>query len=269
MHIKLLWYGNNFIKWCTLNNNISVPAVNSLKLLELRNIALQMDLHFNSLTYLQPDIFPESLKTLDLSYNFLASPDPAAFQKRFHCDSGLEDFLTWLNGTKVTFPDPGVVEFSCDFPSNLHGVSLLNYSTVISCEEDDEGLVQELRLSLFVVCSALIVLIIVGMIVLDRLREYFFKVYKKVIARILEGPRKNPLADGPPYNAYLCFSNNDYKWVETALLKRLDSQLAELLLRGQKREDHLSNIRDAIWGSRKTVCIVSKEFLKDGWCLEA
>uniref|UniRef100_A0AAV2KE11 TIR domain-containing protein n=1 Tax=Knipowitschia caucasica TaxID=637954 RepID=A0AAV2KE11_KNICA len=34
-------------------------------------------------------------------------------------------------------------------------------------------------------------------------------------------------------------------------------------------EDHLVNIRDAMWGSRKTLCVVSKQFLKDGWCLEA
>ncbi|XP_029487348.1 toll-like receptor 5 [Oncorhynchus nerka] len=330
MHIEFLWYGNNFIKWCTLNNNISVPALNSLKLLELRNIALQMiwargecmhvfqhlgkllsldlsfnslqtlpdgifkglisleemDLHFNSLTYLKPDIFPESLKTVDLSYNFLASPDPEAFhslswinlyRNQFHCDCGLEDFLTWLKGTNVTFPDPGVNEFSCEFPSDLHGISLLNFSSVISCEEDDERLVQELRLSLFIGCTALIILIMVGSIVFARLRGFLFKVYKKLTARILEGPRRDPSADGPRYDAYLCFSNNDYKWVETALLKRLDSQFAErnvLRCCFEVRdfipgEDHLFNIRDAIWGSRKTVCIVSKEFLKDGWCLEA
>ncbi|XP_055728562.1 toll-like receptor 5 [Salvelinus fontinalis] len=330
MHIEFLWYGNNFIKWCTLNNNISVPAVNSLKLLELRNIALQMiwargecmhifenlgkllsldlsfnslqalpdgifkglisleemDLHFNSLTYLKADIFPESLKTVDLSYNFLASPDPEAFhslswinlyRNQFHCDCGLEDFLTWLKGTNVTFPDPGVNEFSCEFPSDLHGISLLNYSSVILCEEDDERLVQELRLSLFIGCTALIILIMVGTIVFARLRGFLFKVYKKVTARILEGPRMDPSAGGPRYDAYLCFSNNDYKWVETALLNRLDSQFAErnvLRCCFEVRdfipgEDHLFNIRDAIWGSRKTVCIVSKEFLKDGWCLEA
>ncbi|XP_045062868.1 toll-like receptor 5 [Coregonus clupeaformis] len=65
------------------------------------------------------------------------------------------------------------------------------------------------------------------------------------------------------------FINNDYKWVETALLNRLDSQLAECnVLRCCFKardfiagEDHLSNIRDTIW--------VSKEFLKNGWCLEA
>uniref|UniRef100_A0A4W5QS28 Toll like receptor 5 n=1 Tax=Hucho hucho TaxID=62062 RepID=A0A4W5QS28_9TELE len=103
---------------------------------------VEMDLHFNFLTYLQPDIFPETLKTLDL-LQFLASPDPAAFhslswinlyRNRFHCDCGLEDFLMWLNGTNVTFPDPGMDEFSWDFPSNLHGVSLSGDITLVNMQ---------------------------------------------------------------------------------------------------------------------------------------
>uniref|UniRef100_A0A3P9A171 Toll-like receptor 5 n=3 Tax=Esox lucius TaxID=8010 RepID=A0A3P9A171_ESOLU len=326
-HIELFWYGNNFIQWCTLNSDISVPAENSLKFLELRNIALQviwargqcfnlfenlskllglylsfnslqalpdgifnglvtleeMDLSSNFLTYLQPDIFPESLKNIDLSNNFLASPDPAAFHSlswinlhgnRFHCDCLLKDFLTWLNGNNGTFYEPGVAEFSCEFPSDLRGVPLLNYSRVISCDEDDEGLTQELMLSLFVSCSTLIVLFTVGTIGFARFRGYIFRVYKKVIARVMEGPIKKPQSQ---YDAFFCFSNNDYKWVESALLNRLDSQIAEsnvLRCCFEARdfipgEDHLCNIRDAIWGSRKTVCVVSKQFLKDGWCLEA
>ncbi|KAL1020753.1 hypothetical protein UPYG_G00004190 [Umbra pygmaea] len=181
-HIEHFWYGNNFIQWCNLQSNISVPLINSLKLLELRNIALQsiwsrgkclevfenlgkllsldlsfnslqslpdgifnglvsleeMDLSFNSLTYLQTDIFPRSLNVLDMSHNFLASPDPATFHSlrlinlfnnRFQCDCHLKDFLMWLNGTNVTFLDPGVAEFSCEFPADLHGVSLLNFSS--------------------------------------------------------------------------------------------------------------------------------------------
>uniref|UniRef100_A0AAY5KCQ5 LRRCT domain-containing protein n=1 Tax=Esox lucius TaxID=8010 RepID=A0AAY5KCQ5_ESOLU len=157
-HIERIWYGNNFIQWCTLNSDISVPAINSLKLLELRNIALQalpdgifnglvtlevMDLSYNFLTYLQPDIFPKSLKRVDLSYNFLASPDPAAFRSlswinlhgnRFHCDCLLKGFLTWLKGTNVTFAKTSVAKFTCDFPSDLHGVSLLNYSRFFMTE---------------------------------------------------------------------------------------------------------------------------------------
>lgn len=240
---------------------------------------VEMDLSFNSLTYLQANIFPESLTTLDLSNNFLATPDPRTFgflrtvglrNNLFHCDCDLVPFLTWLNGTNVTFSSD-VDEFRCEFPAELHGVRLSNYSTAL-CEEDDEGLMQELRFPIFITSSIILIFVIVGTIAFVRLRGYLFIAYKKVVVRVLEGPKREPGGD-VKYDAYLCFSNKDYRWVEGALLKRLDSQLAEhniLRCCFEARdflpgEDHLSNIRDAVWGSRKTVCVVSKEFLKDGW----
>ncbi|XP_026174563.1 toll-like receptor 5 [Mastacembelus armatus] len=95
----------------------------------------EMDLSSNSLTYLQPDIFPRSLKVLNLSNNFIASPDPATFRSldildlnmnRFHCDSSLRGFLTWLNETNITFRSP-VQELRCEFPSGFYRVPLLDY----------------------------------------------------------------------------------------------------------------------------------------------
>nr|QFE31819.1 toll-like receptor 5S [Sillago sinica] len=95
-----------------------------------------MDLSSNSLTYLKPDVLPRSLKVLNLSNNFIASPDPAAFQSlrflnlesnRFHCDPNLRSFLAWLSTTNVTFLSP-VDELRCEFPSVFYQVSLLDYS---------------------------------------------------------------------------------------------------------------------------------------------
>lgn len=97
---------------------------------------VNMDLSSNALTYLQPDVLPRSLRRLDLSNNFIAAPDPTAFcslshlhlgSNRFHCDSNLRDFLTWLNQTEVTFLSP-VETLRCEFPPSLHKVPLLEYS---------------------------------------------------------------------------------------------------------------------------------------------
>ncbi|XP_076612802.1 toll-like receptor 5 [Chaetodon auriga] len=247
---------------------------------------IEIDLSFNALTYLQPDVFPVSLKQLHLKSNFLASPDPTTFRSlsflsltvnRFHCDCHLESFLNWLTTTNITFLSP-VEEFRCEFPAALRYVPLLYYSTIMEpCEEDDEKAIQGLKLALFIFSVLLITTVILSGIVYARLRGHIFIIYKKIVRRVLEGPKLEFPVDMMQYDAFFCFSNSDYGWVEAALLKKLDKQFSEEnifcccfeardFLPG---EDHLSNIRDAIWGSRKTVCIVSKEFLKDGWCLEA
>lgn len=320
--IQFVLYGENSIKWCTLNKEFRIPENNSLKQLDIHGSSLQIiwaqgdclnlfdrlknllhlnmslnsltilpagifnglssvveiDLSSNALTYLQSHIFPASLKILHLSNNFLASPDPSVFQSlhflslsenRFHCDCTLEGFLTWLNMTNVTFINP-VEEYRCEFPTAFHGLPLLEYSQIIEpCEGDDEKAVQALRFTLFILASILIVSVILSGIIYARLRGHIFIIYKKIVGRVLEGPKLPPTENNSQYDIFLCFSNSNYKWVEDALLKKLDKQFSEEnlfhccfeardFLPG---EDHLSNIRDAIWGSRKTLCVVSKEFL--------
>ncbi|XP_044026281.1 toll-like receptor 5 isoform X3 [Siniperca chuatsi] len=234
----------------------------------------------------QPDVFPVSLKRLDLSKNFLASPDPTTFRylstfsmaaNRFHCDCNLESFLEWLNKTNVTFLSP-VEEYRCEFPAALHNLPLLHYATIVKpCNEDDEKAIQALKFAVFIISALLIITVLLSGIVYARFRGHIFIIYKKIVGRVLEGPKPTPPVDKMQYDAFLCFSDGDYDWVEAALLKKLDNQFSEGnifrccfeardFLPG---EDHLSNIRDAIWCSRKTVCIISKQFLKDGWCLEA
>ncbi|KAM8846658.1 toll-like receptor 5 [Synchiropus picturatus] len=245
-----------------------------------------LDLSSNSLTYLQQDVFPRHLETLFISNNFLAAPDPQTFRSlrfidlaknRFHCDCKLEPLLAWMNETNVTSMSP-LEDMRCEFPAELYNVPLLDYSVVVEpCEEDDEEDVRELQFALFVFSAVLVVSVVLSGMVHARLRGHIYVIYKKMVGRVLEGPKHEPHLEDRQYDAYLCFSNNDYQWVETALLKKLDNQFAEEnLLRCcfEARdflpgEDHLSNIREAIWGSRKTVCVVSKEFLNDGWCLDA
>ncbi|XP_030626731.1 toll-like receptor 5 [Chanos chanos] len=243
-----------------------------------------LDLSLNYLTYLPPDIFPKSLKAVNLAHNSLGSPDPNIFttlslidlsNNLFICDCHLKEFLMWMNDTNVTFFRP-VNELTCEFPEALHGVPLTEYN-IESCQEDDDALFEKLRVLLCVMCTTLITLITCSTIAFVRFRGYFFKFYKEVTLKIVADSPKTPTADDCPYDVYICFNSSDFKWVERALLKKLDSQFSEqnhLRCCIEARdfipgEDHLSNMRNAIWGSKKTVCVVSKKFLRDGWCLEA
>uniref|UniRef100_I3IYJ3 Toll like receptor 5 n=1 Tax=Oreochromis niloticus TaxID=8128 RepID=I3IYJ3_ORENI len=268
--------------------NISLNSLTTLPNGIFRGLSsiTEMDLSYNALTFLQPDVFPISLKWLHISNNFLASPDPMTFQSlsilslsatHFHCDCNLGNFLEWLNTTNVTFLSP-IEDLRCEFPAAFQGLPLLNYSTIIEpCEMDPEQAVRGLKFAVFLFSASLIITVLLTGIIYARLRGQIFIIYKKIISRVLKGPKLMPLVDEMRYDAFICFSNRDYRWVEAALLKKLDNQFLEEnlfhccfeardFLPG---EDHLSNIRDAIWSSRKTLCIVSKEFLKDGWCLEA
>ncbi|XP_008289782.1 toll-like receptor 5 [Stegastes partitus] len=246
----------------------------------------ELDLSYNALTYLQTDVFPVSLEKLYLSSNFIASPDPMTFQSliflslsenRFHCDCNLEGFLTWLNVTNVTFLSP-VEEFRCEFPADVHDRPLWQYVLDVElCEQDDEKAVAGLKFALFIFSALLVTTVILSGIVYARLRGHIFIIYKQIVGKVIEGPKPAPPENEMQYDAFLCFTNSDYGWVEAALLSKLDNQFSEEnifhccfeardFLPG---EDHLSNIRDAVWGSKKTVCVVSRQFLKDGWCLEA
>ncbi|KAK5903933.1 hypothetical protein CgunFtcFv8_007673 [Champsocephalus gunnari] len=189
----------------------------------------------------------------------------------------IKSFLKWLNVTNVTFASP-TEEYRCEFPAALQNLPLGNFSRVIEpCGEDDAKAIQDLQLALFIFNAVLVITVILSGFIYARLRGHIFIIYKTIVGRVLEGPKPNLPVDEVQYDAFLSFSENDYGWVEAALLKKLDNQFSEEnlfrccfeardFLPG---EDHLTNIRDAIWSSRKTVCVVSKEFLKDGWCLEA
>lgn len=100
----------------------------------------ELDLSSNALTYLPPDVLPKSLRILHLGNNFIGSPDPNAFvslnyldlkMNRFHCNSDLRSFLSWLSSTNVTFLSP-LQELQCEFPSCRYKVPLLDYYTQLT-----------------------------------------------------------------------------------------------------------------------------------------
>ncbi|XP_001919052.2 toll-like receptor 5 [Danio rerio] len=244
---------------------------------------LILDLSFNSLKYLPTDVFPKTLQVLHLDYNSIYSVDPNLFStlsylslmnNDFRCDCDLKDFQTWLNQTNITFVH-SIEDVTCASPEDQYMVPVVSSS--IQCEdEEEERRTEKLRLVLFISCTVLIILFSASTIVYISRRGVIFKIYKKLIGKFDNKPQEEPDANGFLYDVYLCFSSRDMKWVERALLKRLDSQFSEhntLRCCFEERdfipgEDHLTNMRNAIQHSRKTICVVSKHFLKDGWCLE-
>ncbi|NXD10508.1 TLR5 protein, partial [Nothocercus nigrocapillus] len=263
-----------------LNNNylsaLPQEAFRGLTSLQRLNLAS------NLLSHLSPGVFPQSLKNLNLSGNQLFSPEPEVFMtlsildithNNYVCDCTLKNLLLWLNETNVTLAGSDADRY-CVHPPAFAGVPLssLLYD---GCDEDE--LQQSLRFSVFIITFVTLVMFQMAIIIFTRCRGFCFVWYKTVTRTLMDSRQQAADTSECRYDAYLCYSRNDFEWVQHALLKHLDAQYFgknRFALCFEERdflpgEDHMNNIRDAIWNSRKTVCIVTRQFLKDGWCLEA
>ncbi|XP_053794135.1 toll-like receptor 5 [Vidua chalybeata] len=263
-----------------LNNNYlsALPqeifrGLTSLKILNLAS---------NLLSHLSPGLFPQSLTNLNLSGNQLFSPEPEVFitlsilditHNNYVCDCALKSLLVWLNETNVTLSGSQSDRY-CVYPPAFEGVPL-SHMIYDGCDEDE--LQQTLRFSLFIFFSVILLVFLVAVVIFTRCRGICFIWYKTTTKRLIDNQPRAADKSEYKYDAYLCYSKNDFEWVQNSLLKHLDSQYFDknrFTLCFEERdflpgEEHINNIRDAIWSSRKTICIVTRHFLKDGWCVEA
>ncbi|NXB70592.1 TLR5 protein, partial [Donacobius atricapilla] len=241
-----------------------------------------LNLASNLLSHLSPGLFPQSLTNLNLSGNQLFSPEPEVFMtlsildithNSYVCDCALKSLLVWLNETNVTLAGSESDRY-CVYPPAFERVPL-SHLTYDDCDEDE--LQQALRFSLFIIFSVIILVLLVAVIIFTHCRGICFIWYKTITKRLIDNQPRVADESEYKYDAYLCYSKNDFEWVQNSLLKHLDSQYFDknrFTLCFEERdflpgEEHINNIRDAIWNSRKTICIVTRQFLKDGWCVEA
>lgn len=268
--LQILYLSNNYL-------NFLPPGIFN-DLVALRMLSLSA----NKLTVLSPGSLPANLEILDISRNQLFSPDPALFSSlrvldithnEFVCNCELSTFISWLNQTNVTlFGSPADVY--CMYPNSLLGGSLYNISTE-DCDEEEA--MRSLKFSLFILCTVTLTLFLVITLVVIKFRGICFLCYKTIQKLVFKDKVWSLEPGAYRYDAYFCFSSKDFEWAQNALLKHLDAHYSSrnrLRLCFEERdfipgENHISNIQAAVWGSRKTVCLVSRHFLKDGWCLEA
>lgn len=268
--LQVLYLNNNYLTFLP-------PGVFS-DLTALRGLSLNS----NRLTVLSPGDLPPNLEILDVSRNQLLSPDPDVFaslrfvditHNKFICECELSAFIRWLNQTNVTIFGSHA-DIYCMYPNSLSGTSLYSVSTD-GC--DEEEILRSLKFSLFILFTVTLVLFLLTVLTVVKFRGFCFLCYKMVQRLLFEDRTLGRDSDTYTYDAYLCFSSKDFEWVHNALLRHLDAQYSDqnrFRLCFEERdfmpgENHIANIHNAVRSSRKVVCLVSRHFLRDGWCLEA
>ncbi|XP_029976344.1 toll-like receptor 13 [Salarias fasciatus] len=177
----------------------------------------------------------------------------------FACDCSNAAFIEWAktnNQTQVV----NAHEYGCAFPPSRHGARLMDFDTQ-SCFLD-------LGLVCFASSGALVVLTLLASFVHHFLRWQMLYAYRLFLAFLYDRRRKRA---GPErYDAFVSYNVHDEDWVYRHLLPELEGRQGwRLCLHHrdfQPGRPILENITDAIYSSRKTLCVVSRRYLQSEWC---
>ncbi|TNN45019.1 Toll-like receptor 13 [Liparis tanakae] len=178
----------------------------------------------------------------------------------FTCDCNNAWFQRWVvtdKQTQVYDAD----NFVCNYPSELNGKKLLDFD-VQSCIVDTEFI-------LFISSMCMILLVMLVSFTNHFLGWQLAYAYYLFRAFLFDLKLKNK-HDPNQYDAFVSYNNHDELWVMRELVPRLEGEQGwKLCLHHRDFEPGkpiIDNITDAIYGSRKTICVISRRYLKSEWC---
>uniref|UniRef100_A0A3P9PVS7 TIR domain-containing protein n=1 Tax=Poecilia reticulata TaxID=8081 RepID=A0A3P9PVS7_POERE len=223
--------------------------------------AFQSNLQLKSVTFVETDMSNldpnllqpiPNLQTLDLSNCKIKALD-------FMVQNEIS-FILWAKNQKQT-QVANTHQYICSFPTDKRGSLLFDYD-ILSCWDDSSFFC-------FVSSSCLVVLTLVTSFVYNFLRwelGYTFHFFRA----FLYDSRKRKDGDDPQFDTFVSYHINDEDWVYREMLPMLEEEQGwRLCLHHrdfQPGKPIIGNISDAIYGSRKTICVISRSYLESKWC---
>ncbi|XP_064874114.1 toll-like receptor 13 [Oncorhynchus nerka] len=150
-------------------------------------------------------------------------------------------------------------DYNCSYPDNLRGTKLLD----LSCSVD-------VGFFYFLSTTSLVLLTLLGSIIYHLLRrQVVYSFFFFFVAFLYDTKRRNRRA-AYQYDAFVSYNTHDEPWVPRELLTELEGQQGwKLCLHHrdfQPGKPIIENITDAIYWSRKTICVISRHCLESEWC---
>ncbi|TDG97505.1 hypothetical protein EPR50_G00226680 [Perca flavescens] len=178
----------------------------------------------------------------------------------FTCDCDNAWFKRWaLNNTQTQVFD--AYNFVCNYPPDLKNTKLLDLD-VRSCTVDTGFIC-------YISTTFTIVLFMVVSFTYHFLRWQLAYAYYFFLALLFQTKHKNKQGHDQ-YDAFISYNTYDEPWVIRELLPKLEGEQGwRLCLHHRDFEPGkpiIDNITDAIYGSRKTICVISRRYLESEWC---
>uniref|UniRef100_A0A3P9PVX7 TIR domain-containing protein n=1 Tax=Poecilia reticulata TaxID=8081 RepID=A0A3P9PVX7_POERE len=242
-------------------HRLEVLDISDNKVTDLEMDAFQSNLQLKSVTFVETDMSNldpnllqpiPNLQTLDLSNCKIKALD-------FMVQNEIS-FILWAKNQKQT-QVANTHQYICSFPTDKRGSLLFDYD-ILSCWDDSSFFC-------FVSSSCLVVLTLVTSFVYNFLRwelGYTFHFFRA----FLYDSRKRKDGDDPQFDTFVSYHINDEDWVYREMLPMLEEEQGwRLCLHHrdfQPGKPIIGNISDAIYGSRKTICVISRSYLESKWC---
>ncbi|XP_037549209.1 toll-like receptor 22 [Nematolebias whitei] len=215
-----------------------LPALRYLKVTD-NNIVEINETIFNSLP---------SLTYLDLDNN------------PFTCECANVGFIQWIKENKQ-IQVVNAHQYKCSFPVDKQGTLLLDFD-VQSCWNDGS-------FSYFISSTCLVVLTLLTSFIYHFLRWYLAYTFHLFLAFIYDNKMRKKV-DPHQFDAFVSYNVHDEDWVYREMLPVLEGEQGwRLCLHHrdfQPGKPIMENITDAIYGSRKTICVISRHYLQSEWC---
>ncbi|XP_062297135.1 toll-like receptor 13 [Scomber scombrus] len=176
----------------------------------------------------------------------------------FTCDCDNALFVQWVENNNQTQVFDAY-NFVCNYPPNVKGMKLLDLD-MRSCTVDTGFIC-------FVSTTCTILLFMLTSFIYHFLRWQMVYAYYLFLALLLD--KKNKKSQNQ-YDAFISYNTHDEPWVVREMLPKLEGEQGwKLCLHHrdfQPGRSIIDNITDAIYGSRKTICVVSRKYLESEWC---
>nr|QFE31828.1 toll-like receptor 23-3 [Sillago sinica] len=227
-------------------SNSQIKSLDFLKLVELPALT-HLTLSNNEITVINETVFQSlpALVYLKLDNN------------PFTCDCSNAGFIQWVKNNNQTQVVNGY-QLTCSFPVAEQGNRLLNFD-IQSCWMD-------LSFLCFLCSTGLVTLTLLTSFIFHFLRWSTFY----LLLAFLYDSRKKKKGTAHLYDAFVSYNVHDEAWVYHEMLPVLEGEQGwRLCLHHrdfQPGRPIMENITDAIYGSRKTICVISRRYLQSEWC---
>ncbi|KAL3047699.1 hypothetical protein OYC64_021807 [Pagothenia borchgrevinki] len=232
--------------------DLSECQIKSLDFLTQVNLsALRcLKLRDNEITVINETIFQSlpALTYLDLENN------------PFTCDCSNAGFIQWVRSNNQTQVVNGH-QYTCSFPVAEQGSKLLDFD-IQSCWMDVSFLC-------FISSCCITLVTLLTSFIYHFLRWQIAYTFHLFLAFLYESRRRKKGAPNQ-YDAFISYNIHDEAWICREMLPVLEGEQGwKLCLHHrdfQPGKPIIENITDAIYGSRKTICVITRRYLQSEWC---